>query len=182
MVPSNCEESGTPVEEAFSHRCLYRGCHCQCCDGRVRLFRGRGCNPHKVRGHGRRCDEPHREQGRSAHFAAANDACHVCEPGGQRVVPGIQGLFRRTRHRKPVRRACAAWAIWGWRRPGRRRGSTRRLPRCMGAGHPIFPAKSDGDWRTPVLLFEVNGQTSANGVGYDMFCRSAAPRSHHGRH
>src|SRR5690606_4839427 len=44
-----------------------------------------------------------------------------------------------------------------------------RIATLQGSDHPIFPAKSDGEWRTPVLLFEVNDKTATNGIGYDMF-------------
>ena len=44
-----------------------------------------------------------------------------------------------------------------------------RIASVQGSGHPIFPAKTDGDLRTPVLLYEVNGALAASAIGYDMF-------------
>ena len=38
-----------------------------------------------------------------------------------------------------------------------------------GVSRPIFPAASDGDWRTPVLLFEPLDRVEFTGIGYDMF-------------
>ncbi len=52
---------------------------------------------------------------------------------------------------------------------GQEAGLEARIASLQGSGHPIFPADSDGEWRTPVLLIEVNDATSANAVGYDMF-------------
>jgi CHASE1-domain containing sensor protein len=44
-----------------------------------------------------------------------------------------------------------------------------RLTELQGAPKPIFPTASDGDWRTPVLLYEVNDGGDTKGIGYDMF-------------
>lgn len=38
-----------------------------------------------------------------------------------------------------------------------------------GGEHPIFPAKESGDWRTPVLLYEVSDGSGVRAIGYDMF-------------
>ncbi|WP_457939425.1 CHASE domain-containing protein [Mesorhizobium sp. 10J20-29] len=44
-----------------------------------------------------------------------------------------------------------------------------RLTELQGAPKPIFPTASEGDWRTPVLLYEVNDGGDTKGIGYDMF-------------
>jgi CHASE1-domain containing sensor protein len=44
-----------------------------------------------------------------------------------------------------------------------------KIASVQGPGHPIFPANSDGDLRTPVLLFEVSAGLATSGIGYDMF-------------
>ena len=44
-----------------------------------------------------------------------------------------------------------------------------RLSELHGAPQPIFPAMSDGDWRAPVVLMELNDRSEAKGIGYDMF-------------
>ncbi len=44
-----------------------------------------------------------------------------------------------------------------------------RLAAVQGEARPIFPAESDGDWRTPVLLYEVKDGSAASGIGYDMY-------------
>ena len=44
-----------------------------------------------------------------------------------------------------------------------------RIAALQGSEYPIFPTKSDGEWRTPVMLFEINQPTESSGIGYDMF-------------
>ena len=54
-----------------------------------------------------------------------------------------------------------------------RQGDDASLERAIaersGVSRPVFPAASDGEWRTPVLFFEPQDRVNLTGIGYDMF-------------
>ena len=81
----------------------------------------------------------------------------------------VQGISSRRSMSPRISTACAGSASWGWPTPARTRASSARLTELQGAPKPIFPTASDGDWRTPVLLFELNDGGDTKGIGYDMF-------------
>jgi CHASE1-domain containing sensor protein/two-component sensor histidine kinase len=50
----------------------------------------------------------------------------------------------------------------------------QELVRRQGAGAEIFPAVTDAEWRTPLMLYEAIGEQRRSVLGFDMF--SEAPR------
>lgn len=59
--------------------------------------------------------------------------------------------------------------LLGLARPGDDASLERAISRYRGTSVPIFPASSDGEWRTPVLLFEPLDRVKLTGIGFDMF-------------